>query len=197
MNQRSTQTIAIEAKPKPSHLRPPNVIGTLSSKKVRFSGELKMLDALKSLVDLGDESGAKRPRTGEQVRRALMARALMLTPSMAPQAHEWARQTSTVFGLKSPVELYQSAGADNASMYLVEKPILMEVKGKILSLLGDGEALALFGHELGHWFAHGANSALGGYGSLARGILQSEDAPAELTQVAARLSMAQELTANS
>src|SRR5690606_29328396 len=86
---------------------------------------------------------------------------LRLTDTMAPSAYQQAREAQRVLGVRGDLELYQSGGRENAAIHLIEAPVVMEVQGRLLPLLDDGASLALFGHELGHYLAHGPWSALG------------------------------------
>ena len=62
----------------------------------------------------------------QAVRRQLLGRAVRLTEAMAPKAIAAAVEIRDAFGLTSPVEIYQSAGRENAAMHLLREPILME-----------------------------------------------------------------------
>ncbi len=132
----------------------------------------------------------------EAVRRQLLGRAVRLTEAMAPKAIMAAVEIRDAFGLTSPVEIYQSAGRENAAMHLLREPILMEIQGRLLSLLDDGALRAVIGHEFGHFIAHGPDSPHAQVSALATSLALAEDAPVELALVASTLSMARELTAD-
>jgi hypothetical protein len=130
------------------------------------------------------------------VRRQLLGRAVRLTEAMAPKAITVAAEVREAFGLTSPVEIYQSAGRENAAMHLLREPILMEIQGRLLSLLDDGALRAVIGHEFGHFIAHGPDSPHAQVSALATSLALAEDAPVELALIASTLSMARELTAD-
>ena len=132
----------------------------------------------------------------DAVRRQLLGRAVRLTEAMAPKAIAAAIEVRDAFGLTLPVEIYQSAGRENAAMHLLREPILMEIQGRLLSLLDDGALRAVIGHEFGHFIAHGPDSPHAQVSALATSLALAEDAPAELALVASTLSMARELTAD-
>ncbi|RTL58019.1 MAG: DUF4011 domain-containing protein, partial [Rhodocyclaceae bacterium] len=130
------------------------------------------------------------------MRRTLMARSLLLSEGMAPNLYRVARELATRFGIDAPVEIYQAAGSENAAMHSVPSPVLMEVQGRMLSLLDDDTLAGLLGHELGHYLAHGEDNPHRGPTLAAMTILHGSNAPDSLMAAAQRLSMAQELTAD-
>jgi hypothetical protein len=145
---------------------------------------------------------ALRQRATEQVdadparvRRLLMAQGLRLTEGMAPEAWAAARAAADVLGTTEPLELYQAAGTENAGIHLVKSPIMLEIRGSLIALLDAGSAISVFGHELGHYLAHGPNSAIAATHLLARYVLNEARATPE-AHTASRLLMASELTAD-
>lgn len=111
------------------------------------------------------------PPDPSKVRRHLMARALRVTEAMAKGAYERARLAASILGVEHDIEIYQSSGPENAQIHLVKEPVLLELQGRLLPLLDEGAALALFGHELGHYLAHGPTSDAGTVAYIARKIL--------------------------
>ena len=127
-----------------------------------------------------------------QERRRLMASSLRLTESMAPTAHQVAREAQRILGVPGTVELYQRTGPENAAMHFVETPILLEIQGSLLPRLDPGALLALFGHEIGHYMAHGTSSPFPAAIRLAPGLVDDDALNATLSY----LSMMCELTAD-
>ncbi len=162
--------------------------------RVRLSLEAGYARAL--LASPGMEGLAAQVAEGDadRVRRRLLARSLRLSEAMAPEVWAAAERARAALGVTAPLEVYQSAGRENASIHLVRSPAMVEIQGRLLTLL-DGAALqAVFGHELGHFLAHGLDSPTGVAGVVAQSVLMDGDGPAR--SLAARLSMAQELTAD-
>lgn len=96
-------------------------------------------------------------------RRALLANAMLLTETMAPDAHEAARAAMTALGVDDRFELFQSAGqgVDTARLVLYGHPIGVEFIGGYLDRLDHGGLLAVLGHEIGHALAHSGHSKFG------------------------------------
>ena len=88
----------------------------------RFVGEAQYAQALRSVVRLKTPP----PPTAEdatRVRRALIARSLLLSEGMAPSLYQSARAIAGKFEIHEPIEIYQAAGAENAAMHLVQSPV--------------------------------------------------------------------------
>jgi len=130
------------------------------------------------------------------IRRRLMASALLLTEGMAPEIHQHAHEAMRALGVDKPIEIYQANGRENAAMHAVEEPVLLEIQGRLLTLLDRGAAIAVFGHELGHFLAHGPGTELGKVGRLAAAIADSDGVELHLKRACSALSMAKELTAD-
>ncbi|MBI5423084.1 MAG: DUF4011 domain-containing protein [Opitutae bacterium] len=163
--------------------------------RVRLPLEAALLDRL--AVDLAvlapEERVALAP---DQIRRQLLGRAVRLTDAMAPVAVRTAEAVRAEFGLCAPVEIYQSAGRENAAMHLLRDPILMEIQGRLLSLLDEGALRAVIGHEFGHYMAHGPDSLRAEVGAQATTLALSDSVAPELSMAASCLCMARELTAD-
>ncbi len=164
--------------------------------RVRVALEVPLLDRLAQdarVALMGVQRAAPEP---EAVRRQLLGRAVRLTATMAPAATAAANEVRDAFGLQAAVEIYQSAGQENAAMHLLREPILMEIQGRLLSLLDDGALHAVIGHEFGHFIAHGPDSPHAQIGALSNSLAVAEGVPAEIALLASTLSMAHELTAD-
>jgi tellurite resistance protein/RecA/RadA recombinase len=127
-------------------------------------------------------------------RRRLMARSLRLTESMATAAYRVAHDAKRILGIDGDLELYQRSGPENAAMHRVPAPILLEIYGPLLTRLDERTLLGLFGHELGHYLAHGASSPLDPSHAVTAVLGEFNDDALNFTL--SRLSMAMELTAD-
>ncbi len=162
---------------------------------IRFRGEREYAAALRSLPGV-DELARKVEPDPTRVRRNLLARSLLLSEGMAPGPHRVVRELASRFGIQEPIEIFQAAGAENAGIHLTRTPVLLEIQGRMLSLLDDDTLASLLGHELGHYLAHGPDDPGRGPALAAMAILHAIGAPEELFGVAQRMSMARELTAD-
>ncbi len=160
----------------------------------RFIGESQYAQALRGLVRLKTPQ-APTAEDATRVRRALIARSLLLSEGMAPSLYQSARAIAAQFEINEPIEIYQAAGAENAAMHLVPSPVLLEVRGRLLALLDANANAALIGHEFGHYLAHGAHNPLRAE-SIASAELLHHGGSAVAVLAAQRLSMAQEITAD-
>jgi len=132
----------------------------------------------------------------ESIRRELLASALRLGESMAPELHARAKEAARRLGVTEPIEIYQADGPENAAVHLLPTPVVLEAQGRLLALLDEGSALALFGHELGHFLMHGPRSPDAVTMLLLMRILRRGSAPEEVLSDLRALSMARELTAD-
>jgi hypothetical protein len=160
---------------------------------VRFGGERVYAGALSALtpaLNVGAGDGAR-------IRRLLLARSLLLSEGMAPAPYTAARQCAATLGVTEPIEIYQAAGAENAAMHHCQSPVLLEIQGRLLSLLDDKTLAAVMGHELGHYLAHGVHHPHAAAAHTARRLLLNESTHDDgVLDQARRLSMAMELTAD-
>ena len=125
-----------------------------------------------------------------------MARSLLLSEGMAPTAYSAARQCAARLGVTRNIEVYQAAGAENAAMHFCDDPVLLEIQGRLLSLLDESTLKVVMGHELGHYLAHGPQHPYANSAYIANRLLASEAEHDELLDFARRLSMSMELTAD-
>ena len=162
---------------------------------IRFKGEQVFASTLHRLPGL--QSLCPRPDTDPQrIRRHLLARSMQLSEGMAPELHAAARRCAERFGIREPVEIFQAAGAENAAMHMCVSPVLLEIQGRLLSLLDGGALDAVIGHELGHYLAHGADNPDSALLTQLGGVLHGQGGSDEVLAVALRYSMARELTAD-
>lgn len=168
---------------------------TLDVEAVRLPLEREVyaqLEQVSGLRSIREAIGADAAAT----RRHLLSSSVRLTAGMAPSLHEAAMDSMQVLGIGKPLEIYQRDGAENAAMHLVPEPVLMEVRGRLITLLDPGSTRALVGHELGHYLAHGPSSSLGPAALLANALAGTSGVPEPLRLLGSKLSMAQELTAD-
>jgi len=139
---------------------------------------------------------ATRPAVDvDEARRDLRANALLLSERMAPRVHQAARDAQAALGLQKPFEIYQSAGQENVATYMFDQPIIFDVFGRHVSE-GDGPFLkAIFGHEVGHFLAHGPHSPLQDICEAARTLCAGLGSRGP-DSLASGLCMAMELTAD-
>lgn len=170
----------------------------LDPEQVRFSGEriaaarLRTNTWLAELVAAAEAHGTPDPA---RVRRELMASSVPLTEGMAADTWAAARRAAAVLGVDAPLELFQAAGAENAAIHLVDSPVFLEIRGRLLALLDPDATVAVFGHELGHWLAHGPSSPDGPLG-LVVGEVFHRGGPEHAVAAASALAMAREVTAD-
>ena len=175
-------------------------VAPLDIERVRYTGEAAAARAIRANAWLAEAVAAAEATDGidpKRIKRELLARSLQLTEGMAPDAFRAARRAAEALGVATPLEIFQAAGAENAAIHLVEQPALLEVRGQLLTLLGDAERTALFGHELGHFLAHGPTSPDAPLALVSRWILEAHDkVPDHAVRSVRQLSMAREITAD-
>ena len=168
----------------------------LDVEAVRFSLERQLAAALDGFPGFAVQRASLVPRDAEAIRRRLHADALALSPTMAPAAHAQAEAARATLAIDGALELYQSSGRENAALHFVQSPILLEIQGRMLTLLDDGAAVALFGHELGHWLAHGPWTELGATALAGLQLAEAGVLPSAQAEAARRLAVAREITAD-
>ncbi|MCH9687399.1 MAG: DUF4011 domain-containing protein [Deltaproteobacteria bacterium] len=171
-------------------------LATLDVETVRFSLERSLAAILDAEPGFALHRKSQVPRDPATIRRRLLAQALRLTESMAATAYAQAHEAANMLGVKGTIELYQSSGRENAALHLVETPILLEIQGRMLSLVDDGAAVALFGHELGHYLAHGPWHELGATALAGAALAQQGLLSARGVLAAGQLVVAREITAD-
>jgi len=169
-----------------------NPIRKFDVESLRFPGERQAAQALREHLTATDTLDVP---DAEQIRRSIRATALQLTATMAPEAIQALQTALWRLRIQSSAELYQSAGQDNAAMHLVEQPIIVELSGRMLTTLEPRQLVAVFGHELGHWLAHGHTNPLLRE-SLAAHQTVHDGKRGAATLAATRLLMSQEITAD-
>ena len=130
--------------------RSPQGLGSLDIERLRFSGERDAAALLRSDVWLRDMITAAESRgrpDPARVKPDLIARSLRRTEGMAQATWEAARTAARVLGVGEPLEIDQSSGVENAAVYRVASPVLLEIRGRLMTLLDRGAAIAVFGHE--------------------------------------------------
>jgi hypothetical protein len=180
----------------PTASTPPRPIRGLDPERVRLPLERELAGRLASHPLVQDLRGALAVPDPAAVRRRLMGGSLRLSEGMAPDLHATAANVLRILGIAKPLEIYQSSGQENASIHLIESPILIEVQGRMITLLDKGSMTAVIGHELGHYLAHGPWGALGEISGLANALVNLDDIDEEVHLLASSLSMAKELTAD-
>ncbi len=174
--------------------RPP--LNHLDPERIRFDLERTLVEALAASPDLRAYQKTLVPADPSQVRRRLLGDALRLSESMAPSAYAYAAEAARVLGVEGTLELYQSSGRENAAIHLIEAPILLEIQGRLLSLLDPGAGAALFGHELGHYLAHGPWTPMGEAAFVGVTLAQHDLLDAPSRELLRGLSVAREITAD-
>lgn len=174
----------------------PHPIRDFDVEQVRVAAERLVVDQISTHPLFRALTARYVPSEPAITRRRLLAQSLRLTDTMAPSAYQQARVAQRVLGVQGDLELYQSGGRENAAIHLIEAPVVMEVQGRLLPLLDSGTSLALFGHELGHYLAHGPWSNLGSVHVVALAVDRLASVPPELGASLQALSVLRELTAD-
>lgn len=172
---------------------------SLDIESIRFAGEATAAQSMRQDAWMRDLIVAAQARPEPQVsrvKRSLMARSLLLTEGMAPKIWAAAAQAAELLGVTEPIEIYQAAGAENAAIHLVQSPVFLEIRGRLVSLLDDQGTVSVFGHELGHYLAHGQGSPNAELGPVASLALSHSGTPEHAQERASRFAMAREITAD-
>lgn len=118
---------------------------------------------------------------------------------MAPEVFTCAKRAIVSLDLKSPVEIYQAAGDENAANWTCSGVAFISLQGKMVSLLDEESFVALFGHEFGHHLAH-TDSFAGTPRQhaihIAARAAYDGGLPTRIRILASRLAMANEFTAD-
>lgn len=175
--------------------QPLRALAGLEVERVRLPLEREMTQRLSTLPEI-EALAARIPLDPRAARRDLMATALRLSESMAPDLHAAAKEVTACLSVTEPIEIYQSAGAENAAMHFVQTPVLLEVQGRMLTLLDHGSRRALLGHELGHYLAHGPNAPDATVARLAYALAEGRGPSDDVRGLGRMLAMAKELTAD-
>lgn len=173
---------------------PPRPLSKLDIESIRVGSERTYAALLQQHPSYARLAEAFVQRDPKEQRRRLMAQSLRLTESMAAAAYRVAHEAKRVLGVSGDLELYQRSGAENAGIHLVDAPILLEIQGSLVSRLDERALLGVFGHELGHFLAHGPTSPLSPTHTLTSALNEIDDKSLAITL--SRLSMAMELTAD-
>ena len=174
---------------------PPRELVTFDIESVRVASERTFAARIEQHLHYRLLSSRVGPSDSREVRRRLMAQSLQLTDTMAPDAYQVAREAQRILGVRGEIQLFQRSGAENASIHMASEPILMEIHGSLLSVLDSRSLLGVFGHELGHYVAHGPDSPLRGPLALTS-LLGAVELERPFEQDLSKLSMLAELTAD-
>ncbi|MBX2799434.1 MAG: DUF4011 domain-containing protein [Myxococcales bacterium] len=165
--------------------------------RVRFSGERAAADRVRSdpwLRDLVVAADARGRNDSARARRQLMARGARVTEGMAPDVWAAARLAADRLEVHGPLEIHHAGPLKNAAIHLVEEPVLLEIRARLLPLLDRASTVAALGQELGHYLAHGPGSKNGALGLVVTTALEHGSAPSSAVRAASALAMCREIT---
>jgi len=132
------------------------VLADFDVQTVRVRAERDLADAVRTAIpEFEAHRRAIVPSDPQRVRERLLAQGRRITVAMAPSAHARAEEAKQVFGLTTAHEIVGADVHDNPAVHRVTDPIMLEVPERLLALLDDGAARALFGQQLGHVLLHG------------------------------------------
>ncbi|MEN0067167.1 MAG: DUF4011 domain-containing protein, partial [Myxococcota bacterium] len=175
------------------------VLDPIEADRIRFSGEATAASQLRAnpwLQDLIVAAQARGRTDPARIRRRLQASAVRLTEGMAADVWKAARLAAERLGVDVDLEIHQASGAENPAIHLIESPALLEVRGRLLTLLDAPSTVAALGHEVGHYLAHGPNFPDATLGLVAKAALDLPDAPDHALRAASTLTLAREITAD-
>jgi len=167
--------------------------------RVRFSGEASAAGQLRGnpwLQDLIVAAQARGRTDPVRIRRRLQAQAVRLTEGRAADVWRAARVAAERLDVDVDLEIHQATGAENPAIHLVERPALLELRSRLLTLLDAPSTVAALGHELGHYLAHGPTYPDATLGLVAKSAMDLPDAPDHALRAASTLTLAREITAD-
>jgi len=168
----------------------------LDAEAVRFRLERDLTEAIRFAHGVETLCHDIVPKDSSIIRRRLLAGAVRLTPTMAPTAYVQAGTAAKALGVVRELEVYQSGGRENAALHFSESPVVLEIQGRLLTLVDDGSGVALFGHELGHYLAHGPWTEVGSRQVVAIILAERGLLDAGQVELVRRLVVAREITAD-
>ena len=167
--------------------------------RVRFSGERAAADAVRSdpwLRDLAVAADARGRSDSSRTRRQLLSHGARLTEGMAPDLFAAARWAAEHLGVDGVIEIHQITGTDNPAIHLIEEPILLEVRSRLMALLDGPSTVAAMGRQLGHHLAHGHGSRDGALGLVIKTAMEDPGVPQSTTQAVSSLALCRAITAD-
>ncbi len=167
--------------------------------RIRFSGEKAAANAVRAdpwMQELVVAADARGRADSSRARRQLAARGGRMTEGMAPELWEAARRAASQLAVLAPIEIHQADPTPNAALALVDMPVLVEVRPRLVALLDGPSTTALVGQQLGHHLAHGPGTRDGALGLVVTAVLEEPTAPPETRRAASTLAMAREITAD-
>jgi hypothetical protein len=182
-------------------LRDRRPLGTLDVEAIRLPLENELYARLVRDAEVQRAMPGLKPPDLARLRRELLGNGLLLTEAMAPEVHGIARDVQRVLGFDTPFEIFQTTGvfglgAPNVGVNYAEgDPIIITIMGRVIADEGPSGVAAAFGHEFGHYLAHGPRSPAPLGAEVARHVWQTT-ARSGLAKVSLAYNMARELTAD-